>query len=335
MFRSPYLAGSFSLCLRCQHRLAKYPQRQLRCPSLKQSHGQSRYLCHSQRLAEREVRHEEDELDHEEDDLDNLFPQSKSPPGIAASHVTLGPAAKRIDIYTKDDLGIESLGKPAKALVLRTAERDENTTFYTRESDKPDAADELSGVGDILNTIQAEIGIASASGVAKGLVDLRETWATRRKFKARPPTAEECQDLVQRIRRGFYVRQLHGYYCEGHVPAPDSYNIELPYSSTAYARSAWTEGSTPFPGDAHSRCQSARLSAEARVSAEPLTFLKLRNPKVRSKRALIERVLWDRWGIRHRQDEEASGELEIWLPYEHVCLLMDHSQLMSPFNKRR
>ena len=321
MSSSPYLAARFSICLRCQHRLAKYQQRLWRGPSLKQSHGHSRYLCHSQSLAGREVQ-------YGKGDVHNYTLQSKPPQDTATPQYSPNRESilKRIDIYDKDDLGTDSLGEPAEALVLRTAETNQDGIFYTRNPDKLNGADEPSSVDEILNRIQAEIGIASASGVAKNLVDLRDAWAAGRNFKTKPPTAEEFGDLVHKIHSGFSTKQLYGYYSAGHKPAPDPYNTELPYSSKAFTRSTWTVGRTEFPGDARFRRRSTRLSAEALVSAEPLTVLTPGKPLRLPKGVLIERILRDCWGIRNRQDEEVPGELDIWFPYEHVSLLMDHSQ---------
>ena len=321
MLISLYPARSFSVYLRDQGHLFRPKHKLLRCTAIKQSHGQSRYLGHGPKLAESEVQRDSDELDH-----CPLRPKLHRDTSTPQYQLPRGHHYKKIFIHTKDDLGIESLGQPAEALVLPAAEKQLETRFNSTKSEKIDPTGRPSSVDEILHRIQAEKEIVSARGVAKNLEDLRDTWAVSRYLRNRSPPAKECEDFVEKIYHGFSKGQLYGYYSEGYLPVPDPSNIELPYSTKAYTRSSWTAGSTPFPGDAHLRLRSARLSAGALVPAKSPTFLTPNELIHFPKRVLVEKILWERWGIRSRQDEESLGELEIWLQYEHLCLLMSHSQ---------
>ncbi|KAL8824118.1 MAG: hypothetical protein Q9191_005285 [Dirinaria sp. TL-2023a] len=301
--------------------LIRLKQSQLKCTAIKGSRGQSWYLGHRRKLGETEVQRVKDKLDHypfrPETRTDTSTPQYRAPNRYGQ---------KRIYIHTKNYLGVQSLGQPAEALVVQTAEKSLETSFFSRNPEKIDPTERPSSVDEILNKIQTEKEKVSAGGVAKNLEDLRDVWAVSRISRNKSPTAEECKDLVETICRGFSRKQLYGYYSAGCFPVPDPSNIELPYSTKLYTRSSWTPGSTTFPGNAHFRLRSARLSAGARAPTKSSTSSALHGLPLVFKRVLVEKILSERWGLRSRQDEEALGELEIWFQYEHICLLMNHSR---------
>lgn len=240
---------------------------------------------------------------------------------------------RRVKLYRKDPLGVDSLGQPAEVLVLTTPPKESPGILHVGKSDERAMEEAPCSADEMLGKLKAEQGIPSERGIAENLEELRDTWTSHRKRKGRPLSSGEQEDLMEELDAGFTLKQLVGYYMQaGPGKAIGPADLDIPYSTGTYTRSAWYAGSTPFPGDASARLKACRAmldgyeEAEVRVDGDGarlyIPAVKHRTPK----RAVIERILWQCWHLKSAWDEEASGELDIWIRPEHNQLLLNHSR---------
>jgi len=362
MFKPFHLSESISICLRCQYRLTMRRRRVRDNPSNIGGIGQSRRFSHRERQLQDQVQYDNVSLDvgdagsasrletthvkHRSDILHfhkyrghykkDAVPTA-SVPYQETSHLDYRPdlryGQRHVKLYRKDALGVDSLGRPAEVLVLTTPQKESHNILHVKKPDErvkeeaPGSADEMMG------NLKAEQGIPSERGIAANLEELRDTWISQRKRNGGPLSPGEQEDLVERLDAGFTVKQLVGYYTQaGSRTAVGPTDLDLPYSTGTYTRSTWHAGSTPFPGDASVRLKACKSVLDGSEDTEVgvdgdgarlyIPTLKLHTPK----RAVIERILWECWHLKSARDEEASGELDIWIGSEHNQLLLNHSR---------
>lgn len=362
MFKSRYLSEGVSICLRCQHRRATRPSRNRESPSPLSGIRQSRTFSHHVRQSQDQVQYDTVSPNvrdagsasrlgisyvghrpgriqyhkHRGQDRKDAVPTA-SVQHKDTSHLDYRPdlryGQRHIKLYRKDPLGVDSLGLPAEVLVLTTRQQESPRVLHVREPDERVKEEAPSSADEMLGKLRAEQGIPSERGIAENLAELRDTWTSHRKRKERPLSSGEQEELMERLDAGFTAKQLVGYYTQaGSGKAVGPADLHIPYSTGTYTRSAWYAGSTPFPGDASARLKACRSmldgfeETEVRLAGDGarlyIPTVTHRTPK----RAVIERILWECWHFKPAMDEEASGELDIWIRPEHNQLLLNHSR---------
>jgi len=262
---------------------------------------------------------------------------SASVPHQGTPHLDYRPdlryARRRVKLYRKDALGVDSLGRPAEVLVLTTPQREPQHVIHVGKPDERAKEDSPGSADAMMGKLKAEKGIPSERGVAENLEELRDAWISQRKRKGRPLNPAEQDDLVNRLDAGFTMKQLVGYYMQaGSRTAVRPADLDIPYSTGTYTRSAWHAGTTPFPGDASARLKACRSTLDDFEHTEEGVdgdVARLWIPTVKPhtpKRTVIERLIWECWHLKSVRDEEASGELDIWIRPEHNKLLLNHSR---------
>ena len=334
MFKNPGSIDSTWICQRCQYWIAR---RWLPSNYLHRSGSSSKFgTWHSkQREAQKYTKHDRSERY----DRDELYSKSAS-----YKHRTWGSDRRYgsdpgiferpIKLHRKDPLGVESLGLPAEVLVVTSPDRERDKAIRIDQGDEQDKQEPPNSAEEMLENIEAEQGKPSERGIATNLEHLRDTWVSQRKRKGRPLGIAEYEDLVQEVLNSFTVKQLVGYYSgfTGEMASTPASNLDQPYSGSRYIRSHWTMGSTPFPGNASTRLGVYRSifgvnnSIEEDTHGEALGNAVQETKKALPKRAIVERILAECWQLRTAHNEEALGELDVWIQPEHNDLLINHGR---------
>jgi len=362
MFKPSYLSETFSICLRCQYRFIARRRRLREDTFPIGGIEQPRRFSHRERELQAQVLYDEVSLNtgdsdsavrqdtfRHEDRPDRRYVQKNMGQNEKdADHTASAPhqettdldyrpdlryGQRHVKLYRKDALGVDSLGRPAEVLVLTTPQKQSQNILHVTKPDERVKEDPPGSADEMLGKLRAEKGIPSERGIAENIEELRDTWISHRKRKGRPLSSGEQEDLVERLDSGFTVKQLVGYYVQaGARTEIGPADLDLPYSTHIYTRSAWHVGSTPFPGDASARLRACRLTLDGLEHTEVgidgdsarswVPTVKLHTPK----HAVIERILWECWHLRSGRNEEATGELDIWILPEHNQLLLNHSR---------
>ena len=233
-----------------------------------------------------------------------------------------------IDLYTKDSLGMDSLGRPAEALILRSHNRGTPSQIPTKDMEKFDAEGVKISASEMLQRISAEKGLVGPQGIAENLDDIRSDWTSKLQRKDQP-TEAEYRALFKILHAGFTGKQLKEYYGPGVVELTDDpENLDASYSSDLYTRSSWTYGTTPFPRTALLRLASiGNANSAPATEAEPTDKQQTNTmgTKQMTKMNVIYKIIRERWRLMKAEDE-ALGEIDIRLHAEHVWLLENHSK---------
>ncbi|KAL8843969.1 MAG: hypothetical protein Q9176_001664 [Flavoplaca citrina] len=244
-------------------------------------------------------------------------------------------AFKRAHLYSKDDLGVTTLGKRAEVLRLRDLPDRHKPSKWWLTPD-PDnnrlRSTEPLTAADILQGVISERGIVSTARVIQNIEQLKQDWLSSLEDQSLGPTASECYRLRRQLYHGFTTKQLSGYLREIRLPKyrnGDVLDLSGPFISVSFTRSEWRLGTTPFPGDAAQRLQSiandgkeqdmtpahsaSTLLAESRRSGDPF------------KHVQVNEIMQICWHIRPREELDSVGEVDIAIPEAHLELLVSHS----------
>ena len=311
------LEGS-SVCARCQYRLMirRYPQQRsspLKIP-------QSRRINYAPRLSQEQAQRQPPALHIE--NLNHAVSEADYKHG-------LNYGRRKIDLYTKDSLGMDSLGRPAEALILRSHNRGILSQLNSIDMEENDAEEVGISASEMLQRISAEQGLVAPQDIAQNLDGIRSHWASKLQKKGQPTDAE-YRALFKTLHAGFTGKQLKEYYGSeivGLTHDPD--NLDASYSSDLYTRTSWTYGTTPFP-----RTALSRLATIEKTIPEPLAEAVHTNKQRRhamgtkqlSKSDLVYKIIRESWGFKTAEDEVALGEIDIQLHAEHISLLENHSK---------
>ena len=308
----------FSICARCLYRLMirQYPLQQLSPLNT----PQSRRINHAPRLSQQQAQRQLPALHIQ--NLNHVVSESDYKHGLKNGK-------KRIDLYTKDSLGMDSLGRPAEALILRSHNKGRGSSLLAEDMEEYDPEEVRVSASEMLQRISAERGLVGPQSVAQNLDDIRSGWVSKLGKKDQP-TEQEYKALFKTLHAGFTVKQLKEYYgpeVVGLTDDPD--NLDALYSSDLYARTSWTYGTTSFPRTALSRLAAMEKAIPAAVTAaEPLDEQQTdtMGTKQLSKSDVIHKIIRERWRLRGVDYEEALGEIDIRIRAEHVSVLENHSK---------
>ena len=143
---------NLSICIRCQYRLATKHQRLPNSKSFR-ALAHLRIISHTRRLTQE--RAHEDGQTHR----DPYFKPYDSRENSEYSYKPrIGSSLRKLNIYRKDAIGVESLGQPAEALILRP-EPEHSFSFWARTPEKEDEEEKPSSADEMLEKVKAEQGI--------------------------------------------------------------------------------------------------------------------------------------------------------------------------------
>ena len=298
-----------SICLRCQYRLAT--RRTLRRKPLYVTRDilRPRFIASDGSLAQ-EQGGQDDTVVH-----DSVGTLQESFTGPHRANRTVW---RHANLHIKDPLGVDALGQPAEILKLRNelrrARKKEKNVNFGKEYNAPG---KLASSDELLALIDAERGIVGKERVRGNIDSVKDAWVSGLRDRFSSPSLEEVEDLARNLRDGFTTGQLLDYFHEGKPSG--TLEIDYDFSSELYKWSAWTPGSTAFPGNASSRLRSLKATPPGEVSANRIGL------RV-NKQTVIEKILRQLWHIETEQDQTSLGELDVWIHAEHMELVLNHSK---------
>ncbi|KAL9596621.1 MAG: hypothetical protein Q9179_004560 [Wetmoreana sp. 5 TL-2023] len=338
------IAQEAHVCLRCRFRLAAVNTRpprsvrprskelQRRTFTTQTQHLQEHAQINDSYPTEQNIFHEaatvEANATHKEDDI-QLPNDGGAPRNLRDS----GYYFKRANLYSRDALGITTLGRPAEVLRIRdrpprSAER-KWWLFQTRDGRQPSSPEPLTS-SDILERVNSERGLVSAARANENIEALREEWLSGLKEKDQLPTEAECYDLGKRLHDGFTTKQLLGYLNRETVSSPpDLMDLNKPFRSPSITRSDWRVGTTFFPGDTGQRLQSAvpKSGYTAKTSHSEYTLSQeSRYSKVPVKYTVVNKIMRQCWHIKSREELQSVGEVDIQIPEANSELIASHKR---------
>ena len=318
MFVSEPCAGRLTICLRCQYRLLLRENTIWRSsPTPKRL--QSRRISQTSRRSQQPAAAHNDSFVPENPDYDtgltNVIPKQ----GLASAN-------RRILLYRRDLLGLNALGRPAEALIIRS-----HTATSTKSREKLSPQQTPVSASELLAQVDAESGVVGAQRVAEHLEELRSSWASELP-RNRNPTAVEFHTLKEKIHDGFTRLQLAKYY--GKDEAISAYDLSSSFSSDLYTRSEWCPVIGEFPGNAAQRLNKMQKFARQRQDTsdtrgviKPQEGLNVAKEFLGvPKSAIVDMILRRRWQIQTVDDEEGPGQIDIWPRPAYLKLLLNHSE---------
>lgn len=321
-----------SICLRCQYRLSSR-----RRPRFKQQqlHPQVRLFGLDRLLHQEQTPIKDVDSYHE---APYVASDSHTQPNFTITFEPYKPPFKAVSFRRptelpplKDSLNFESLGQPAEVLILKDRQK-------RNDQEKPiqgawlsqtgsDLPTEVMTSSDMLEEMNAERGIIGIDQVCKNIETVKAEWMRDARLPWEAPggvvTKRRYHQAVSRLYDGFTISQLAVYLERNEnqdlADPLDLYNL---FSSTLYARSPWTSGTTDIW---QSKAPPITELAQGRMSAKAV--VPDRSEKQASRKSmLVDRILRYCWRIRPQEDESSLGEMDIRLQPAHLELIVNHSE---------
>ncbi|KAL8996602.1 MAG: hypothetical protein Q9169_003941 [Polycauliona sp. 2 TL-2023] len=243
---------------------------------------------------------------------------------------------KRAHLYSKDDLGVTTLGKPAEVLRVRDLpDRHKASKWWLSPdpNDKRLRSTEPVTASDIFKRVNSERGLVSAPRVAQNIEQLKQDWSSSLDDQSLGPTESECHQLSEQLYHGFTTKQLTAYLGELRIPRyryGEVLDLNGHFVSTSFTRSNWRPGTTPFPGDAAQQLRSMVKDGKEQYIAPVSSASTLRAESKRSgdpfKHVQVNTIMQQCWNIRPREELDSIGEVDIIIPEAHLELLSSHKR---------
>ena len=297
----------FSICLRCQVKILSR-QNKLR-PSAKR-HALSAYDRGSRAFTRSSKRRQ-----HDEDVVEKR---------LRASTDQVFPSTRRLKLdHVKASLGVESLGDPAEALVLRRSQRKDVDLGLLHPYQKLRRLPERleSSPEDLFGALDADSNSLSDDQACLNIDELRSQFAPTNPNRGGVVNLEEYRDLQRTLRKGFEKEHLAEYICR-YAPLrnEDPLAIDRTYSSDLFSRSAWhskaespSNFQAPLLGDHNLHVQKYRPLDKSKVCRRTSDWLS-------------EYIIASLWNIYPQKPDDVVGELVMRLQTVHLDLLLDHSR---------
>lgn len=323
MFKRAPAGQDFSICLQCQFRLnlrrssPTSSRRQQRRPLAAAFHHHP-----SSRLrpftSDSSPRYGDDEQPHVSTD------DATSPPPPHFSRYEGGSHARPIRYRPpppKTPLGVDSMGEPAEVLVLHKPPQAARNmgVIFTEEPEHPFPTTLEGSSEALLDGIDQERGIVDLDQACANIDRVRDAFMmVSRQGNPATLAPDEYDELVSKLLAGFDKKHLAAYWRRsGSKANTDALNLHFPYSSTLFARSAWTPGLTSLE-----QAKAPPLKEASEIQAEA-TLGRLSLPE-HGKKWYAENILQKCWGL-HQEQVDATGEMILRLQETHLQLLLNHS----------
>ncbi|KAL8639597.1 MAG: hypothetical protein Q9228_003379, partial [Teloschistes exilis] len=309
------------ICLRCQRRLASNGAKRSKTARYRPTDAHARHFSSQSQVLQEHAR-----VDESTSVPQHLFEVSAAPEAIldqSADDIELPKDAlqqrsrtpkssyfyKRATLYSRDPLGITTLGKPAEVLRLQDGPPKNLERFWwqvQKEDDNISRSAEPLTSSDILDRVNAERGLVSETRAIQNIDALKQEWQSRLKDQQLGPTQSECDDLHKRLTEGFTKKQLLGYMNQPITPDPqDSTDLSHPFQSALYSRSEWRAGVTASP---------------------PNSTQRLRDVSANSRRlgTYGHNLIRQTWGFRSREELQRIGEVDVRIHEAYLDLISSH-----------
>lgn len=318
MLTSASAAQDFSICFRCQYRIAFRQLRSGRRSRLMNT-AVRRHISTDRRLAQ----------------------ESQS---VASAHAEQDPsplvhqinAAKLRRLHWNPDdiyqtLDVDAMGEPGEILMLRQRQPQARDLCADKVEDAiEDSHSNISPI-EMLETLQGDCGLLDAKVVFENIQQLKETWLSQLQDRSGLPTRAEYLQMVNQLQEGFTSKQLWGYY-EAHLRSSEnSLDLSCPHSTQFYTRSSWKPGCSPFPGDAADQLLWLR-SKQTRNRKKVKNDNKLGRHDLMVRRAgsidnnVAEKIIREAWNLRLLEEREDHGELDLWIEPTRLAILLSDSK---------
>ncbi|KAL8825763.1 MAG: hypothetical protein Q9170_007670 [Blastenia crenularia] len=243
---------------------------------------------------------------------------------------------RRTQLYSKDPLGITTLGKPAE--VLRLQDEPHNSVkrrwwLMQSECDETPVAMKPLTSSDIMERVLSERGLVSAAKVKENIETLKKEWLASLKEPHLPPLQSDCYELGKRMYDGFTIQQLLGYVSDAFTQVTtDLTDLNKRFSSPLLTRSSWRAGVKDFPGDAAQRLQHivADIDNGPNKSSKEITKSTLSYESKRTKdpvkHILVNQIMRHCWSIKPREELESLGEVDVQIAETHLELMTGHER---------
>lgn len=273
------------------------------------------------------------EATHEKDDI--KLPNDAEPKKASKDS---GYYFKRANLYSRDSLGVTTLGRPAEVLRVQDApprSSERKWWLFDNEGERsPFSADTLTPA-DIFQRVISERGIVSAERVRANIEAVKQEWLTGREEPDRQPSESECYELGRKLHDGFTIKQLLGYYNGAKLPEfINMDDLSRPFRSSLLIRSEWRAGITPFPGDALHRVppfdaepKAGQRGSSARTYTEHMLLYEGRQSKDPIKYVIVNKILRQCWNIKPKEELETVGEVDVRMPEAHLKLITSHGRI--------
>ena len=313
MLKLAPVTQDFSICLRCQSRLALGKTvRGTRRHRLQNAPTSRSFTCYSTLNQDgASVAHTDERAKR-----DSIITYTTSEDGRLPERPR-GPPPKA-------PLGVDSMGEPAEVLVLRNARREAKTlgVLYTETRQKP-LPTSLGGTSEaLLKGIDVERGMIDADQVCSNLDRIKEAFMESRGFSGNILSATDYAELLSKLQAGFDKKHLAEYWRRSQPTInADALNLYYPYTSMTFARSAWNPEITSLE---HTHAPSLARSTEHERQIDETK--KLRGSD-RGKQWHAENIIQRSWGLHREQKGNEVGEVSLRLKHTHLDLLLNHSKL--------
>ena len=329
MFTSTSIAQDFSICFRCQYRIAirRRPKSGPRSRLLGTT--PRRHIALDHRLFQNESQSGTFEQAQE-----NVLPPAQESSGVKL-HPRIWKNGKNEDAYSTANLEVNALGEPAKIIILPKAKTNHSFRAYNAEDALENQHINISP-DEILENIQEEPALVDFAGASIHIENLRTSWLSQSQNQTSTLPKAKFLQLLNSLHEGFTLDQLVGYYEAGIAKLQENvYELAHPHSSNLYTRSSWVPGCSPFPGKAADQLRSLKnrhlgnkkndVDANETTSGGSGTF----KQALRSKSGVAESIIQVLWNVKV---PEEVGELNMWIdPIYFGILLSDSKQESSGY----
>ncbi|KAI4202844.1 MAG: hypothetical protein LQ350_002342 [Teloschistes chrysophthalmus] len=307
------------ICLRCQYRLASYGAKRFKTARHHPTNAHARSFSSQSQLLQGHARVVPQDPFDVPATLEAISDQSADaielPKDLGQIRTVKAPTPKstyfykRATLYSRDPLGINTLGKPVEVLRLQDSppKKRENLWWQVqKEEDNVSRSAEPLTSSDILDRVNAERGLVSEARAIHNIDALKQEWQSRLKDQQLGPTQSEYDDLHKRLTEGFTMKQLWAYMNQPITPIPQvSTSLSHPFQSTLYSRSEWKAGLTTFSGSGTQRLHDVTANSK-------------------SLHTYGHKLIRQTWGIRSREELQRIGEVDVRIHETYLDLISSH-----------
>lgn len=326
MFTSTSIVQDFSICFRCQYRIAI--RRRLK------SGRRNRLLgtTHTRHIASDHclLQNENLSVKLEQAQEEFFLPAQESSDG--KPHPKIWGYGKSEDIYSTADLEMDALGEPAKIIMLG---KTQNNSIFRAENAEDAIENHHVNISptQILKNIQEEPALVGFEEASIHIENLRTSWLSQLQAQNSTLPKAKYLQLLNSLQEGFTLGQLVGYYEAKIAKLQESvFELARPYSSDLYSRSSWVPGCSPFPGKAadqlrylkNRRLESNKENVDEKESIpQGLGAFK---QALRTKNSVAEAIIQVLWSVKV---PEEVGELDMWIDSIYFGILLSDSKQES------
>ncbi|KAL9610678.1 MAG: hypothetical protein Q9167_004626 [Letrouitia subvulpina] len=335
-----WAAQDTHICLRCQLRLIKPRKPSAGAVTQNGNRLNRRPFSQRQKTFQELVRHSSVPFGEDLDIHDQgLLKRNRVANGqIGLRSEENGRAKSRIPsikwrsptLYSSEELGVNALGKPAEALVVRERNRYfKNLPTYTNSFDERLGSHQSLSSSQLLSNIDAERLVIDSRHVDQNINDLKDGWLSNLGTRATKPSERDCHLLRQTLLDGFTADQLHGYLHRqsslNHVSLMD---LRRPYKTTLLTRAPWRAGETDFPEVAADRLRAVNLTSVRQSFQIEATFDGGLTMGKSQKDSIVAHIVQQCWQIYTEEELDLPGELDISVSLEHLELIIYYGKEM-------